>query len=92
MVETVEVVDSRTGATVECFYIDGAMEVAGVCRRTLERHTARGELTRLKHRNHTVHPVDEIHRIEAARFGDRPGGAQPAPKPRPVPNPRGGTR
>lgn len=88
MVETVEVVDSRTGATIECYYVDDAVEVAGVCRKTLERHTAKGELTRLKHRGHTIHPVDEIKLIGATRFGARPVGAPPPPKPRP--NPRTG--
>lgn len=93
MVETVEVVDSRTGETVECYYIDGAMEVAGVCRKTLERHAAKGELTRLKHRGHTIHPVEEVKKIESKRFGDRPGGAPAAPKPRPNPAPpKGGNR
>lgn len=77
---------------IECYFIDGAVEIAGVCRRTLERHTARGELTRLKYRGHTVHPVEEIERIEAKRFGDRPGGATPAPRPRPNPNPKRGIR
>lgn len=90
MVETVEVVDSRTGATIECYYVDDAVDEAGVCRKTLERHTARGELTRLKHRGHTVHPIEEIKQIHAMRFGARPGGATPPPKPRP--NPRGGVR
>jgi hypothetical protein len=87
MVETVEVLDSRTGETVRCYYVDDAMEVAGVCRRTLERHTKKGELARLKHRGRTVHPVEEVEQIEASRFGARPGGATPPPKPRP--NPRG---
>lgn len=91
MVETIEVVDSRTGETVECYYVDGAVEVAGVCRRTLERHAARGELTRLKYRGHTLHPVEEVRQLESERFGDRPGGATPPPKPRPNPrSPQGG--
>lgn len=92
MVETIEVVDSRTGATVECYFVDGAMKVAGVCRRTLERHTERGELTRLKFRGYTIHPVKEIEALEARR-GARPGGATPGPKPRPNPAPpKGGPR
>lgn len=90
MVETVEVVDSRTGETVECYYIDDAVALAGKCRRTLERRVAQGELTRLHHRGNTVHPVEEIRRLHGVRDGVRPGGATPPPKPRPNPNPRGG--
>lgn len=87
MVETVEARDSRTGETVKCYFVDGAVEVAGVCRRTLERHVNDGDLTRLKYRKYTVYPVDEIEQIEAERFGDRPGGAPPPPKPRPETGP-----
>jgi hypothetical protein len=90
MVETVDIRDSRTGATVRCYYVLDAVVLTGYSRKTLERHVAKGTLTRLYHRGHTVHPVAEIEQIRELRDGDRPGGAPPPPKPRP--NPRGGAR
>lgn len=83
MVETVEVTDNRTGETVECYYAADAKEVSGMSRRTWERRVEKKELTRLRYRNHAVHPVTEIRQL----FGDRPGGAPPPPKPRPNPGP-----
>lgn len=85
MVETVEVVDSRTGETIQCYYLDDAIDISGYCRRTIERRVEAGEVARFHHRGNTVHPVTEIETLRKQRDGDRPGGAPPPPKPRPNP-------
>lgn len=87
MVETVEVRDSRTGETVECFLVKDAAEFSGKSRRTLERLAAKGELTRFRYLGRSLHPVGEIKQLIGPQGGVRPGGAKPNPKPRPNPAP-----
>jgi len=92
MVETVEVRDSRTGETIECYYLDDAVNITGYCRRTIERRVEEGRVARFHHRGLTVHPVEQINSLRVRRDGVGPGGARPNPKPRPTTNPKGGAQ